>query len=96
MVQNRNRGHDLRVNAIVNYGRQLGRSLLILAHYATVFVSFISHSVNCFVGVFKWTSMFARYTVAAFESIHRGLDWWTRRRGREAIEMVSSSDTESE
>lgn len=96
MVQNRKGGHDLKVNMIVNYVRQLGRSLLLLAHYTTVFVSVVSRSVNCFVEGFKWISMFARYTVAVFESVHRSLNWWTRRRRREAIEMLSSSDTESE
>lgn len=96
MVRNR-RGHDLRVKAIINHGKQLGRSFLMLVHFITVFVCFVSHSVNCFVGVLKWTSMFARYTVALFESIHRRLDWWTTRRRRGAMKkMVSSSDTDSE
>lgn len=96
MVRNR-RGHDLRVKAIINHGKQLGRSFLMLVHFITVFVCFVSHSVNCFVGVLKWTSMFARYTVALFESIHRSLDWWTTRRRRGAMKkMVSSSDTDSE
>lgn len=96
MVLNTMGRHDLKVNAIINYGKQLGRSLLLLAHYATVFVSFISRSVNGFVEVIKWTSMFARYTVVVFESIHRRLSWWTRRYSRTSIEMISSSDTESD
>lgn len=96
MVQNRMGGHDLKLNMIINYGKQLGRSLLLLAHYTTVFVIFVSRSVNGFVEVIKWMSMFARYTVAVFESIHRSLNWWTRRRSRTSIEMLSSSDTESE
>lgn len=89
-------GHDLKFNMIINYGKQLGRSLLLLAHYATLFVVFVSRSVNGFVEVIKWMSMFARCTVAVFESIHRSLNWWTRRRSRTSIETLSSSDTESE
>lgn len=89
-------GHDLKLNMIINYGKQLGRSLLLLAHYTTVFVIFVSRSVSCFVEVIKWMSMFARYTVEVFESIHRSLNWWTRRCSRTSIEMLSSSDTESE
>lgn len=97
MVQNRMGGHDLKLNMIINYGKQLGRSLLLLAHYATVFVSFVSRSVNFFVEVIKWTSTFARCTVAVFESIHRSLHWLTRRRSSgTSIEMLSSSDTESD
>jgi len=97
MVQNRMGGHDLKLNMIINYGKQLGRSLLLLAHYAAVFVSFVSRSVNFFVEVIKWMSMIARCTVGVFESIHRSLHWLTRRRSsRTSIEMLSSSDNKSD
>lgn len=96
MVQNRMRQHDLKLNMIINYGKQLGRSLVLLAHYITVFVSFVSRSVNCFAEVIKWMSVFARYTVAVFDSLHRSLHWWTRRRSGTSIEMLSSSETESD
>lgn len=96
MVQNRMGRDDFKFNMIINYGKQLGRSLVLLAHYITVFVSFVSRSVNCFAEVIKWTLMFARYTVAVFDSVHRSLHWWTRRHSVTSIEMLSSSETESD
>lgn len=96
MVQNRTGRHDLKLNMIINYAKQLGRSLVLLAHYTTVFVCFVSRSVNCFLEVIKWISVFARYTVAVFDSIHRSLHWWTRSHRRTSIEMLSSSETESD
>lgn len=79
----KNGGLDPRVNLIVNHCRQLGRSLLLLAHYATVFVAFAGRSVQWLVEVVKWTALFARYTVSVFESIYRYLTWGKRRGGRE-------------
>ncbi|XP_035383662.1 guanylyl cyclase-activating protein 1 isoform X1 [Electrophorus electricus] len=74
MIQNRVGGHDLKVNVIVNYWRQMGRSFLLLAHYTGLFASFVRRSVGCVVQVVKWTSLVARCTVAAFESIRRTLN----------------------
>lgn len=95
MVQNRMGRYDLKLNMIINYGKQLGRSLVLLVHYITVFVSFVSRSVNCFAEVIKWMSVFARYTVAVFDYLYRSLHWCRRRSGT-SIEMLSSSEPESE
>lgn len=70
--------HDQRVNLIINHGRQLGRSLLLLAHYTTVFVAFLGRTVVWIVEAVKWTTLFARYTVSVFDSIYRHLHWWKR------------------
>lgn len=72
-------GHDQRVNLIINQGRQLGRSLLLLAHYTTVFVAFVGRTVQSMVATVKWTSMFARYTASVFDSIYRLLHWGRRK-----------------
>ncbi|KAM3587765.1 uncharacterized protein V6R79_013711 [Siganus canaliculatus] len=66
-------GHDQRVALIINQGRQLGRSLLLLLHYTTVFVAFVGRSVQWMVDAVKWTTLFARYTAAAFDSVYRSL-----------------------
>lgn len=71
--------HDKRVSLIINQGRQLGRSLLLLAHYISVFVAFVGHGVQWMVGAVRWTSLFARYTVSVFDSIYRHLQWGRRR-----------------
>lgn len=71
--------HDKRVTLIINNGRQLGRSLLLLAHHITVFVAFVGRTVQWTAEVGKWTSLFARYTVSAFDSIYRHLPWGRRR-----------------
>lgn len=85
-------GHDQRVNLIINQGRQLGRSLLLLAHYTTVFVAFVGRTVQWMVDAVKWTSLFARYTVSVFDSIYRHLHWGKRK--SVAREICPSSDTE--
>lgn len=72
-------GHDQRVNRIINHGRQLGRSLLLLAHYTTVFVAFVGRTVGWMVDAVRWTSLFARYTVSVFDSIYRHLQWGKRK-----------------
>lgn len=87
-------GHDQRVNLIINRGRQLGRSLMLLAHYTTVFVAFVGRTVQWVVDAVKWTSLFAHYTVSVFDSIYRHLHWGKRKSvaaggGRE---ICSSSD----
>ena len=81
-------GHDLRVNVIINHGRQLGRNLLLLAHYTTVFVAFVARSVKWMVEVVKWTTMLAQYTASAFDSVYRHLLWWRRRGGGGTVKDV--------
>lgn len=71
--------HDQRVNLLINQGRQLGRSLLLLVHYTTVFVAFVGRMVQWMVGAVKWTSLFARYTVSFFDSVCRHLHLGMRR-----------------
>ncbi|KAK6314711.1 hypothetical protein J4Q44_G00142400 [Coregonus suidteri] len=89
-------GHDPRVNLIINNGRQLARSLLLLAHYTTVFVTFVSRSVNWFVQMLKWTTLFARYTASVFDSVYRHLHWWRRRGGGGVAKQICPSlDTKS-
>lgn len=88
-------GHDQRVNLIINRGRQLGRSLLLLAHYVTVFVAFVGRFVQWMVDAVKWTSLFTRYTVSVFDSIHRHLHWGKRKDvANGGRELCSSSDME--
>lgn len=76
-------GHEQRVNLIVNrivnHGRQLGRSLLLLVFYTTVFVTFVGRTVQWMVNAVKWTSLFARYTVSVFDFIYRHLHWGKRK-----------------
>lgn len=87
--------HDQRVNLIINHGRQLGRSLALLVHYATVFVAFVGRTVQWMVDAVKWTSLFARYTVSAFDSIYRHLHWGNRRSvAGGARELCQNSDME--
>lgn len=87
--------HDQRVNLLINHGRQLGRSLLLLAHYATVFVAFAGRSVQWMVDAVKWTSLFARYTVSVFDSIYRHLHWGKRKSvSGVAREICPSSEVE--
>lgn len=103
-------GKDLKVNVFVNYWKQLSRSFallahscVLLAHYTALFTGCMSRSVRCFVEVVRWTSVVARGTVSAFESVHRNLyRWtWTGRRGGGggggvSMETLSSSGTESD
>ncbi|KAK5848956.1 hypothetical protein PBY51_008634 [Eleginops maclovinus] len=70
--------HDQSLNIIINQGRQLGRSLLLLFHYTTVFVAFVGRTVQWMVDAVKWTSLFARYTVSVFDSIYKYLHWGRR------------------
>lgn len=70
--------HEKRVNLIINHGRQLGRSLLLLAHYTTVFVGFVARFAQWMVGAVRWTSMFARCTTSAFDFIYQHLHWRKR------------------
>lgn len=66
-------GHKRRVNQIINHGRQIGRSLMLLVHYTSVFVAFAGRSVQWMVDAVRWTTLFARYTVSVFDSIYRHL-----------------------
>lgn len=72
-------GHEQRVKLIINHGKQLGRSLLLLAYYTTVFVGFVGRFAQWMVRAVKWTSMFARYTTSAFDFIYTHLHWGKRR-----------------
>lgn len=71
---------DQRVNLIINQGKQLGKNILLLAHYTTVFAAFVGRFVECVVGAIKWTSTFAHYTSSAFDFIYRRLQRGRRRR----------------
>lgn len=95
MVQHRANGLDLRINLLVNYGKQLGRSLLLLAHYTTVFAQFLSSSVRCMVAVAKWTSLFARCTTEAFGSVYRHLNRWGKKVKPPVPQGTSSAVTRS-
>lgn len=80
---------------MINHGRQLGRSLVLLAHYTTVFVAFVVRTVQWMVYAVKWTSLFARYTVSVFDSIYRHLHWGKRKYvAGGARELCQSSDLE--
>lgn len=70
---------DQRISLILNRGRQLGRSLLLLVHYMSVFVAFVGHTVQWMVEAVRWTCVFARYTTSMFDSIYRLLHWGKRR-----------------
>lgn len=86
-------GHD-QVHLIINQGRQLGRSVLLLVHYITVFVAFVGRFVHWIVEVVRWTTLFTRYTVSVFDSIYRHLLWWNRRGG--VRELYLAPDTTPE
>lgn len=83
--------HDQRVNLLINRGKQLGRSLLLLAHYTTVFVAFVGRSVQWMVDAVRWTSLFARYTASVFDSVYRHLHWG-KRKSVGAREICPSSE----
>lgn len=70
---------DQRVNLMVNQGRQLGRSLLLLAHHVSIFVGFVAGSVRWMVEALRWISLFARSTTSMFDSVYRLLQWGKRR-----------------
>lgn len=87
-------------HVLLNYGKQLARSfvvlahsLALLAHYTTLFVGCVSRSVRCFVEVVRWTALLARFTVSTFESVHRHLYRWAGRRYNVAMETHPSSST---
>lgn len=90
--------HDQRVNLILNQGRQLGRSLVLLAHYTTVFVAFVGRTVQWMVHAVEWTTLFGRYTLSVFDSVYRLVLWGKRRSigggAGGARELCQSSDLE--
>lgn len=71
--------HDQRVNLIINQGRQLGRSLVLLAYYTTVFVAFMGRSLQWIAHAVEWTNVFGRYTLSAFDSVYRLVLWGKRK-----------------
>lgn len=84
---------DQRVNQIINQGKQLGKNILLLAHYTTVFAVFVGRFVECIVGAIKWTTTFTHYTASAFDFIYRHLQRGQRRRAAAgAREMTPDSD----
>lgn len=90
--------HDQRVNLIINQGRQLGRSLVLLAHYTTVFVAFVGRTVQWIVHAVEWTGLFGRYTLSVFDSVYRLVLWGKRKSiaggAGGARELCQSSDLE--
>lgn len=90
MNQGRMRALDCSVNLIIQHGKQLVRSLLLLAHYTTVFVSFTSRSVGWFVEVVRWTVLSVQCVASVFDALHRNLRRLSRRRtGTEVKESDS-------
>ena len=83
--------HKQSVTQVVNHCRQLGRSLLLLAHYTTVFVTFMVRSVEWMTEAMRWTQLFAENTVSVFDSVYNYL---TRgKRGAMAPEVYPAATT---
>lgn len=96
MNHGRMRGLDCRVNLIVQYGKRLGRSLLLLAHYVTVLVSFTSRSVGWFVEVIRWTVLSVQCVASLFNAVHRNLSRLSRRCTESAMEVLSGNESGSD
>ncbi|KAI5626024.1 hypothetical protein C0J50_14427 [Silurus asotus] len=96
MNPSRMRGLDCRVNLMVQYARQLTRSLLLLAHYMAVFVSFTSRSAGWFVEAIRWTTFSVRCVASLFDSVHRSLSRLSRRCTGIAVEIRSGKESDSE
>lgn len=94
MNHGRIRGLDCRVNLIIQHGKQLARSLLLLAHYVTVFVSFTSRSVGWFVEAIRWTMLSVQFIASVFHALHRTLSRMTRR--CTGMEVLSSKESDSD
>lgn len=87
--------HDQRVSLIINQGRQLGRSLVLLARYTMVFVAFVGRTVQWMAHVVEWTGVFGRYTLSVFDSVYRLVLWGKRKSiAGGAKELCQSSDLE--
>lgn len=56
-----------------------------LAHYTTVFVAFMGHSVEVLAEAMRWTALFAEKTVSVFDSVYHYLTWGQRRGGAREI-----------
>ncbi|KAJ8245372.1 hypothetical protein GJAV_G00270050 [Gymnothorax javanicus] len=70
-----------RVNLLVNNAKQLVRSVLLLAHYATAFFGCVASSVNCAATLLRWTALSAQFTLSVFNAAYKHLRWWGRRGG---------------
>jgi len=63
------------VTLVVNHCRQVGRSLLLLAHYTSVFVAFVARAAEWVAGATRWTTLFTERAASAFDALHRYLTW---------------------
>lgn len=73
--------HDQAVKLIVSRGRQLGRSLALLAHYVALFAAFAGRFVQWMANAGSWTTHLTRCTLSAFDGVYthlrRALRWKT-------------------
>ncbi|CAL8318816.1 unnamed protein product [Lota lota] len=83
--------HKHSVTLVVNHCRQLGRSVLLLAHYTTVFVAFMVRCVEWMTEAMRWTTLFAQHTVSVFDSVYNYLTWG--KRGGVAQEVYPAATT---
>lgn len=88
--------HGQRLNLIVNQCRQLGRSLLLLAHHISVFAAFGGRSVRWVVEALRWLCLFAGYTTSMFDSIYRLLHWGRRKSAPGVREVTAPTYSQSE
>lgn len=96
MNHGRMRGLDCRVKLMVHYGKQLARSLLLLAHYMMVLVSFTSRSVGWFLEAIRWTMLCVQCVASVFNAMHRNLSRLSRRRTGAVMEVQSGKESDSE
>lgn len=96
MNHGRLRGLDYRVNLLVQYAKQLARSVLLLAHYMTVFVSFTSRSVGWFLEVIRWTMLMVQCVASVFDAVHRNLSRLSRRCIGTVMEILPGKESNSE
>ncbi|KAJ8393426.1 hypothetical protein AAFF_G00061480 [Aldrovandia affinis] len=71
----------VRANLLVNNGKQLARSLMVLAHCLAEFVNFFARSVSGVVALARWVALSAQYVVSVCDSAYRHLRWWDQRGG---------------
>ncbi|GAA6083103.1 uncharacterized [Tachysurus ichikawai] len=83
------RGLDCTANVIIQHCKQLGHSLLLLAHYTAVFVGFTSRSVGWFVEAIRWTTISVQCVTSVFNTVHRNLSRLSRRCTRTVMESDS-------
>ncbi|TTN49602.1 hypothetical protein Baya_15910 [Bagarius yarrelli] len=96
MNQGRMRALDCSVNLIIQHGKQLVRSLLLLAHYTTVLVSFTSRSVGWFVEVVRWTVLSVQYVASMFDALHRILSRLNRRCTGTVTKVLTGKGSDSD